>query len=107
MSFLRWVIGDTKPDIVLDLEQDGEPLDLTDATVVFRLQKPSGAVVERTLTVTSAAAGRCEGSFGIGDLDETGRMEAEVVITYSGGDVQHTEDAIPVYVRDEYQEVFD
>jgi hypothetical protein len=100
--------NDTSPDLIFLLEADGEPLpDLDDATVVFKLRKPSGAIVARTLTCTNLLTARVEGAFAAGDLDESSDepMPAELVVTYASGRVQHSEEPLEVWVRDEYTEV--
>lgn len=100
--------NDTKPELVFELRADGDVLDLSDvASVEFKLQKPSGTVVTRPLTVTNLLTGRVEGSFASGDLNEASDdpMFAEIVVTWDSGAVQHSEEPIEVWVRDEYQEL--
>ena len=100
--------NDTKPELVFELRADGDVLDLSDvASVQLKLRKPSGDIVTRTLTVTNLLTARVEGSFVAGDLDESSEspMFAEIVVTWDSGAVQHSEEPIEVWVRDEYEEL--
>jgi hypothetical protein len=100
--------NDTKPELVFELRADGDVLDLTDAaSIALKLRKPSGEIVTRTLTVTNLTTARVEGSFSAGDLDESSDdpMFAEIVVTWDSGAVQHSEEPIEIWVRDEYEEL--
>jgi hypothetical protein len=91
------VVDDTKPDINIRLTN--LPASVTATAVVFRLQKPDGTVAEVSLAENG---GRWVGSFGIGDLSESGRCLAEVKATLSNGGVQHGRDPIEVVIRPEF-----
>lgn len=101
------VVGDTKPDLLFDLERDGEPINITvefpDATFEFRLRKPDGNTVVVPLTVLDPLTGLLAGGFGAGDLNIAGPMRGEFVIL-DGDDVQHAPEPFQVYVRPEFQE---
>lgn len=100
---LRYVIGDTQPDLDFTLERDGEPL--SDVTaVVFKLRKLNSSVVSRDLTLADAPTQRWTGNFAVGDLDQSGAMTGELIATLSDGSTVHGQDTIPVYVRPEYVE---
>lgn len=99
------VVGNTKPDINLQVRRAGVPVDLTDAlTVSFRLKKPSGVIVEIVLSVTDVANGKVSGNFSPGDLNEGGLCYGELVIDWGSGEIQNSRDPFEVYVRPEFAE---
>jgi hypothetical protein len=105
VTSLVLVVGDTKPDLNFRVKRAGEPVNLTGCTVLFRLRKPSGAVVEKTLSIVGdATTGRVAGSFGIADLNESGKMLGELVVLFADGTVQHAIDPFDVTVRAEFGE---
>jgi hypothetical protein len=99
------VKNNTKPDLTIALKRGGVKVDLTGATINFKLKKPSGAVLIKAMVLVGAATnGKVALSWGAGDLDEAGECQAEIQVTYGDGAVQNSKYAIPVYVRDEFQE---
>lgn len=99
------VKNNRKPDLEFTLKKRGVAVDLTGATVAFKLRKPSGAIVVKAASVATPANGRIVIAWGAGDLDEQGECLGEVAITFAGGLVQNSKYAIEIYVRDEYEEV--
>lgn len=101
---LRYAVGDTDPDFTLFLERDREPvknLDLAER-VDFKLYKPSGAIVTVQLAVVSAEKGQVQGAWSSSsDLDESGQMYGDVVITWSAGQTEHPIAPVRVLVRAE------
>lgn len=61
------------------------PVDLTDATVVFRFRKPSGDTEDVTAEVTSASKGIAKYTVGAGFLDEVGLWQWQVHVTTPDG----------------------
>lgn len=104
---LVYTVGDTKPDLIFELQADGDALNLSGANVTFTLRKPSGAIVTRPLTVTNVATARVEGSFAYGDLDESSDdpMMGEITVDWGSSLIQHSQEPVEVYVRPEYTEI--
>jgi hypothetical protein len=100
------VQNDTKPDLLLRLRSGGKPVPLDGVeSITFSLRKPSGAVIDKPATVFGLPAnGQAAVPWGTGDLDEAGDHVADVVIVYTGGARQTSKYAIPVYVREKFQE---
>lgn len=99
------VKNNTKPDLTLVLKRGGVAVNLTGATIAFKLKKPSGATLTKSMTIQGdPIKGKVACSWGAGDLDEAGEHTGEVVVTFSGGAVQNSKYALPVYVRAEFQE---
>jgi len=105
---ISYTVNDTAPVLSFILQQDGIVIDLTTAlSVQFKLLKPSGAVVTKTMTIDVApTTGRVSLSWGVGELSEAGTCYGEVFITWPSSVIQHGEYRLPVYVRAEYGEAF-
>jgi hypothetical protein len=78
--------GDTAPiveAVLLDANQ--LPVDLSGATVVFRMASRPGVapIVDETATIVDAGAGRVSYAWAAGDTDEPGTYLAEFVVTSS------------------------
>lgn len=96
---------DTLPPLSFRIKQGNAVAPLpVGTTAVFKIKKPSGALTTITLSQTDAAKQIWSGAPGLNDLDETGEMLGELVVTVPGGAVQHGEDPIPVFVRAAFQE---
>jgi hypothetical protein len=69
---------------------DGQPADLTGASVRFLMRAPGATSlkVSGTATVESAAAGVVSYTWQAQDLDTPGTYDAEWEVTYAGGAVQ-------------------
>ncbi len=83
-----------KGDKLFDLEftvkdADGNAVDLTNATVKFKMRKYGATTlkVNGTCTITDATNGKCKYTVQDGDLDTVGTYQAELEITYSDGKI--------------------
>lgn len=100
------VVGNTKPDINLQLRSAGVPVDLTDAvSVALTVKKPSGLIIALALSITDVLKGKVSGNFAPGDLNEEGRCYGELVVDWGAGDVQNAREPFEFYVRREFAEV--
>ena len=97
----------TKNDKVYDLEftlQDasGTAIDLTGATLAFKVQKLGAATlaVNAAMVIDTAAAGTCHYQVKTGDFAAAGEYNAEIEITYPGGQIS-TFGEIYIYVEEE------
>lgn len=79
--------GDRLPALRMQLtDSNGAAINLTGATVAFRMRSSSGTNVTLTgeATVVSAATGEVQFAWGDGDTDTVGSYVAEWVADYSG-----------------------
>lgn len=84
--------NDTYPPLTATLvDSAGDPVDLTDATVKFRMVDASGAVVVSagTVSITNALAGEVSYSWAAGDVDTVGEYRGEFSATLFGGGKAH------------------
>lgn len=80
--------GDRLPALRMQLlDSAGAVIDLTGATVAFRMRSVGGSLVSLTGTasVVSAAAGQVQFAWGAGDTDTVGGYQAEWACTFAGG----------------------
>lgn len=80
--------GDTFPAIAATLTQNGDAVDLTSATVQFKMRKNGKVVVLEDATVVNASTGEVEYEWAAGDSDTVGIHEAFWIVTYSDNTVQ-------------------
>lgn len=89
--------GDTAPPLEQTLEDfEGNPVDLTSASVTFKMRHFKGAPVALTGQTNNDQVGNGEdGSLGFvsfewgeGDLDVPGAYEGEWEVTFNGGEVE-------------------
>ena len=80
--------NDTRPYFkVKIIDESGNNVDLTGATVTFTMRNRSDATVKvnaASCTVTSATAGEVEYRWAATDLDTAGIYDGEFCITFSG-----------------------
>lgn len=71
-------------------DSSGVAVDLTGATVLFRLRQfgAAAAKVNASAAIISAAAGTVRYSWASGDTDSPGEYEAEFQVTFSDGTIQ-------------------
>lgn len=81
-------VGDTAPYIRGNLTQNGENVDLTDATVEFKMWRNSQMLVEEAATVVTASDGLVEYQWNPGDSDLPGMHEAKFVVTWPDDSIQ-------------------
>lgn len=80
-----WQAGDTAPPIRFTITEDGEPVDLEGLTIKFRFgPKGQQAMFERECVVAEGEAeeGKCSLEWEVGDLDESGDYEGQLVLQY-------------------------
>src|SRR4029077_3394705 len=94
MADLTVTQGDSKPDVLATIRDrsTGDPLDLTDASVFFRMRKPDDRLwtVNAMATVTDAVNGRVRYSWGTKDLANAGDYEAYFHVVYLDTTTQST-----------------
>jgi hypothetical protein len=119
-STIKLVVGDTLPELNFTLKDSntaaaGKTLDaddsstwaavnLTGATVRFRIREVGSTSVLSTITgtVTSAANGQVTVAFPSGTWTTSGTFEGEIEHTTSGGGIQTVQDLIKFQVRDDF-----
>jgi len=75
--------GDTSPALEAQLMDGTQPVDLTNATAVFKMQPVStGTAVEGLCSITDPDNGELAYSWTSGDTDATGLYEAEFRLDY-------------------------
>lgn len=95
------VSGDTGSVLVITIKDSaGVVFDLTGASVVFRWDGETGALVERTATISDAANGKAEYQFAAGELFAP-KMNIEVEITTVGGKKITATDLLKLSIREE------
>tara|TARA_R110002074_G_scaffold286463_1_gene458235 strand:+ start:237 stop:611 length:375 start_codon:yes stop_codon:yes gene_type:complete len=117
---LKLVTGDTLPELTFTLKNShtaasGQtldpnnsdtwaPINVTGATVKFRLRELGSTTVKSTLTctITSGSAGTVTTNFPTGTLDTAGTFEGEIEITFSNGGIQTVYDLIKLQVRSDF-----
>lgn len=82
---MRLKQGDLLPPLIVDLTDNGAPVDLTAATAV-RIYGVRGAtqIINAAGTVTDPTTGRVTRDWATGDTDIPGRIHLEVVVTWAG-----------------------
>jgi hypothetical protein len=117
---INLVTGDTLPELTFTLRDSNAaasgqtldpnnnatwaPIDISGATVRFRLRELGSTTVKSTLTctITSGAAGTVVTDFPTGPLDTAGTFEGEIEITFSTGGIQTVYDLIKLKVRSDF-----
>lgn len=81
--------GDLAPDIIFEAGVNGAPENLSDAlSYKLRWWKPSGSIVEVTITPLDLALGQFKRTWAPGDTDEIGTHSAKLIVTRGNGDQQ-------------------
>ena len=117
---LNLVTGDTLPELTFTLKDSsaaasGQTLDsndsttwaiidLTGATVKFRIREVGSTTVLSTLTctITSASGGKAATNFPTGTLANSGTFEGEIEITFSNGGIHTVYDLVKLKVRSDF-----
>lgn len=82
--------GDNKFDLNFTLKDyDGVAVNLTDATLKFKMQKPGTSTlkIDGTMNIVSASAGTCKYTAVAGNFDTAGTYNAEIEVTYTSGQI--------------------
>lgn len=81
--------GDLYPQLSATLQtEDGTAIDLTGATVVFRMSNQFGQnLVNTSATVVTAASGKVRYDWASGDTDVAGKFQGEFVATLASSRV--------------------
>ena len=83
------VQGDTTPDLITTLLDDGVPVDLSGATVEVHLKhKRQGVVIVRDCVLDDAPGGVVRYVWVPGDTDIAGAYSVEFLVTFAPGKVQ-------------------
>lgn len=83
--------GDTLPFIEATLRsENGTPVNLAGATVLFKMKKPgsNAVLINRACTITDAANGVVRFAWQAGETDTIGNYSAEFEATFFGGSVE-------------------
>lgn len=66
---------------------DAQPVDLTGATVAFKMRLPGSPTlkVDAPATIVDAIQGEVSYAWAVGDTDTTGLYQAEFEVTFAGG----------------------
>ena len=117
---LNLVTGDTLPELTFTLKDSsaaasGQTLDandsttwaiidLTGATVKFRIREVGSTTVLSTLTctITNASGGKAATNFPAGTLAYSGTFEGELEITFSNGGIHTVYDLVKLKVRSDF-----
>lgn len=78
-------VGDTAPALSGTVNAD-----LTGAAAVAHLRKPDGTTLSKTAVIgtTSPTSSDWSSAWTVGEVDQPGRWQVEVEVTYSGGLIQ-------------------
>ena len=90
MATPSWYIreGDTRPPLRAQIKIGSVPLDLTDATVVWKMRKVPGSVtIEGDVTILDAEKGQIEYVPEAGVTDEAGTYRGVFVVTFTDNTV--------------------
>lgn len=94
MADLSYVVGDTAPSIFGTLtDSDGQPFDLTDATVRFQawLTMDRRYSIDSVAVIVGAATdGEVRYDLATGDLSEPGEFSSRWLITFTDSSLEHT-----------------
>lgn len=96
--------NDTLPVIDATLTANGEPVDLTGASVAFHMKVGSTVKVNAAASIITATEGTVRYAWQSGDTDTPTEYEAEFEVTFSGGQkltFPHTERKITIKVNQE------
>ena len=84
-----WKTGDTGPtNVTTLLDRDGNPADLTGATVKFLMRRGAAVKINAFAEIVDPAAGTVRYHRTGGDTDTVGVYQAEYEVVFSSGDRQ-------------------
>jgi len=82
---------DSTPEVTATFtDENDNPVDLSGASVNFRMVEPRGGgnVLDKACTITDAANGKVKYDWDAEDTSEYGRYRAEFVVNYNDGEVE-------------------
>lgn len=88
MTTFRYKRGDTRPALTRQLRRNGDPIDLSDAddVVLYVDDNDGGLLLDASMTIVDAEAGRVRYAWASDDLDvEPNDYDAEIVIEWGDG----------------------
>lgn len=104
-TVLKYVQNDTAPSINFIIKRDGAVVDLTGATVKFKIKNNTNGSrtndANNTCTLITPTAGTCRYDFSAGDLSAATTYNCDLEITYSGGSVETQYNVIVITARAE------
>lgn len=96
--------GDTWPPLRATLiEADGNPIDLTGATVTFQMEDDNNnEVINSSAIIESSSEGKVRYDWSPNDTDEVGTFEGDFVIEFPSGQIATVpnREYIPIYITD-------
>lgn len=103
MTVTQLVKNDTAPRLNLTLKQGSSPIDLTDATVLFKFRKKGALknVFSRPCTILDAVSGTCYYDWQSGDLAATGEYVGEIEITFPTGLIHTCTELLKFNIRND------
>ena len=102
---VKMVQNDTAPDINFTIKRSGSAVDLTGATVAFKIKDTSTS--SRTndghdsCTITNQTGGACKYVFTTGDIPNATTYNCDLEITYSNGKVETSPGFVNIVARAE------
>lgn len=97
--------NDTAPNLPISCSRNGSAIDLTGATVKFKIANEDGSRTNdahNECTVTSATGGTCTYDLETGDIPTAGTYTGDVEITYSNGEVETMTQSVILNVLEKY-----
>ena len=102
---LKYVQNDTSPSIDFTVTRAGSAVDLTGATVKFKIKRDDTASrtndSNNTCTLTSATGGLCNYAFTSGDLPAATTYSCDLEITHASGKVETRPQVVQIKARAE------
>lgn len=104
MTDLSLVQGDTAPDLIAVIHEEGDPdtpIDLTDAVVSFQMRKPDDRryTVNAVCAIDDAAGGVVHYEWGPNDLAVPGDYQGQFEVVYPDSKIQTTRLTFAIEVR--------
>lgn len=105
MPTLKYVQNDTAPSIDFTVTRAGSAVDLTGATVKFKIKRDDTDArtndSNNTCTVNSATGGTCTYAFTSGDLPAATTYSCDLEITHASGKVETNPQVVKIVAREE------
>ena len=95
MTYPTFKVGDTRPPLAGQVQNNGSGANMTNATAVLHIRRPDGTVLSVAGTWTDATTGSWAylggpqlAGWAVGDLNVAGTWTVEVQVTYADTGVQ-------------------